>query len=91
VRDDEKTGRSDVTKLTAAYLKCSANAPEDVVSKYELHISTYYPVFAWRDLGKLQTASLQAENNVASPDYKRPPITIQTLRKKLKVRNSGIF
>ena len=73
--------RTEVTKLTAPYLKCSANAPEDVILKYELDISAYYPVFAWRDLGKLQTASLQAENNVAPPDYKRTPLTIRTLRK----------
>ena len=75
-----------MTKLIATYLKCFANAPEDVISKYELNTSTYC-----RDLGKLQTASLQAENNVASPAYKRPPLTIQTLWTKLKVRSLRII
>jgi len=86
-----KDGRKDVTKLTTTYLNCFANAPEDIIWKYELDIPTYYPVYARCEWGKLQTASLQAENNMASPDYKRPSLTTQTLRKKLKVRNLRIF
>jgi len=81
-----KDGRTDVTKLTTTHLNCFTTAPEDVIWKYELDISTYYPVFAWCDWWKLQTASLHAGNNVASPDYKS-----QTLRKKLKVRNLRMF